>query len=61
MEKIVQKYMETGYPNTTYFDLTKHVSDPIVTIKDGWDEFRCQMGFGVGAKIKGDLLAEEFR
>lgn len=35
------KYMETGYPNTTYFDLTKHVSDPIVTNKDGWGEFRC--------------------
>jgi len=35
------KYMETSYPNTTYFDLTKHVSDPIVTNKDGWGEFRC--------------------
>lgn len=35
------KYMETGYPNTTYYDLTKHVSDPIVTNQDGWGEFRC--------------------
>jgi len=35
------KYMETGNPDTTYIDLTKHVPDPIVTNKDGWGEFRC--------------------
>ena len=35
------KYMETGNPDTTYIDLTKHVNDPIVSNKDGWGEFRC--------------------
>ena len=36
-----KKYMETGYPDKTYIDLTNHISDTVVTNKDGWGEFRC--------------------
>lgn len=35
------KSMETYYPNTTYYGLTKHVSNLTVTNQDGWGEFRC--------------------
>ncbi|HCY75495.1 MAG TPA: alpha-amylase [Ignavibacteriales bacterium] len=35
------KYMETGYPNTPYIDITNHIKDEIITSNDGWGEFRC--------------------
>lgn len=36
------KHMETGSPNTTYVDITKHIKDKVTTNEDGWGEFRCQ-------------------
>ena len=36
------KYMETGAPNTTYFDVTNHIAGLITTNEDGWGEFRCK-------------------
>jgi alpha-amylase len=38
------KYMEVGQPNTTYVDLTDHVSEPITTNEEGWAEFCCKAG-----------------
>jgi alpha-amylase len=38
------KYMETGYPDTTYRDITEHIKDPVTTNADGWAEFRCDAG-----------------
>jgi alpha-amylase len=36
------KFMETDSPDTTYKDITEHVSEPVKTNKDGWGEFRCK-------------------
>ena len=36
-----EKRMQTGSPETTYIDLTEHVSRPVVTDKDGWGTFAC--------------------
>jgi alpha-amylase len=38
------KWMEAGYPNTTFSDITGHISNPVVTNNDGWGEFRCLGG-----------------
>ena len=35
-------YMETASPDTTYIDLTEHVSEPVITNGEGWGEFRCK-------------------
>jgi alpha-amylase len=36
------KYMETGSPDTTYYDVTKHIDETVTTNKDGWGTFRCK-------------------
>ena len=38
------KHMETGSPETTYIDITKHVDGTVTTNKDGWGEFSCKGG-----------------
>ncbi|MFQ4138321.1 alpha-amylase [Nodosilinea sp. PGN35] len=38
------KWMEVGKPNTTFYDLTGHISHTITTNDDGWAEFRCGGG-----------------
>jgi alpha-amylase len=38
------KYMEVGHPNSTYIDLTEHISEPITTNDEGWADFRCIAG-----------------
>jgi alpha-amylase len=36
------KFMETKVPDTTYMDITEHISEPVKTNKDGWGEFLCK-------------------
>ena len=36
------KNMETGAPNTTYFDITGHIAELITTNDDGWGKFQCK-------------------
>ncbi len=38
------KHMETGSPNTQYYDLTGHIQDDIWTNESGWGEFKCNSG-----------------
>lgn len=38
------KWMEVGKPNTTFYDITEHIKEPITTNLWGWAEFRCQGG-----------------
>lgn len=38
------KWMEVRRPNTTFYDLTENVKEPITTNADGWGEFRCNGG-----------------
>jgi alpha-amylase len=38
------KWMEVGKPNTTFYDITEHIQEPIQTNADGWAEFRCNGG-----------------
>ena len=38
------KPMETGSPETTYVDITKHIDVTEITNLDGWGEFRCNGG-----------------
>ncbi len=38
------KWMEVGKPNSTFRDLTEHVSEPVQTNEHGWGEFRCNGG-----------------
>ncbi|MBW4591761.1 MAG: alpha-amylase [Brasilonema angustatum HA4187-MV1] len=38
------KWMEVGQPNSTYIDITEHISEPITTNDDGWADFRCTAG-----------------
>lgn len=38
------KWMEVGKPNSTFYDLTNHISDPVRTNEYGWGEFRCNGG-----------------
>jgi alpha-amylase len=38
------KWMEVGKPNSTFFDLTEHITEPVYTNEQGWGEFRCNGG-----------------
>ncbi|MBD1853036.1 alpha-amylase [Leptolyngbya sp. FACHB-711] len=38
------KWMEVGKPNTTFYDITEHIKEPVRTNQDGWGEFRCNGG-----------------
>ena len=38
------KWMETGAPNTTYYDHTGHVEGSVVTDEHGWGAFSCEPG-----------------
>lgn len=38
------KNMETGSPNTAYYDHTGNVQDEVVTNESGWGDFRCNAG-----------------
>lgn len=38
------KWMEVGKPNTTFYDLTGHISNLVQTNEHGWGEFRCEGG-----------------
>jgi alpha-amylase len=38
------KHMETGSPNTWYYDHTGHIQDDILTNESSWGEFRCNAG-----------------
>jgi len=38
------KWMEVGQSNTTYTDITGHVTFPVTTNNDGWGEFKCRGG-----------------
>jgi alpha-amylase len=38
------KYMETGSPETSYVDVTKHIDGTVTTNMDGLGEFRCLEG-----------------
>jgi alpha-amylase len=38
------KWMNVGYPNSIYLDITEHVQESITTNDDGWAEFRCNGG-----------------
>ncbi|MEH2286115.1 alpha-amylase [Nostoc sp.] len=38
------KWMEVGQPNSTYIDITEHISEPVTTNDEGWADFRCNAG-----------------
>jgi alpha-amylase len=38
------KWMEVGKPNTTFYDITRQISEPIQTNEHGWGEFSCKGG-----------------
>ncbi|PZV08055.1 MAG: alpha-amylase [Leptolyngbya sp.] len=38
------KWMEVGKPNTTFYDVTEHVKQPVTTNEQGWGEFSCNGG-----------------
>lgn len=38
------KWMEVGKPNTTFYDITEHIREPLKTNEHGWGEFRCNGG-----------------
>ncbi|MEH1923652.1 alpha-amylase [Nostoc sp.] len=38
------KWMEVGQPNSTYIDITEHISEPVTTNDEGWADFRCDAG-----------------
>ncbi|MDI1324893.1 MAG: alpha-amylase [Algoriphagus sp.] len=38
------KHMETGSPNTWYYDQTGQIQEDVVTNESGWGEFRCNAG-----------------
>ncbi|HEY9648219.1 MAG TPA: alpha-amylase domain-containing protein, partial [Chroococcidiopsis sp.] len=38
------KWMEVGKPNTTFYDITEHIKEPVTTNPWGWAEFRCPGG-----------------
>ena len=39
-----KKHMETGSPESTYRDITEHISEQVTTNKEGWGEFLCKGG-----------------
>jgi alpha-amylase len=38
------KHMETGSPNTQYYDLTQQIQEDVFSNESGWGEFRCNAG-----------------
>ncbi len=38
------KWMEVKKPNTTFYDITKHIKEPVTTNEYGWGGFSCQGG-----------------
>lgn len=38
------KWMEVGKPNSTFYDITEHIKEPVQTNEHGWGEFRCNGG-----------------
>ena len=38
------KWMEVGKPHTTFYDITEHIKETVVTNESGWGEFRCNSG-----------------
>jgi len=38
------KSMEVKNPNSTYIDITEHITEPVVTNDQGWGDFRCNGG-----------------
>ncbi|MEH2454061.1 alpha-amylase [Nostoc sp.] len=38
------KWMEVGQPNSTYIDITEHISESVTTNDEGWADFRCTAG-----------------
>ncbi|MEI1373539.1 alpha-amylase [Nostoc sp. UHCC 0926] len=38
------KWMEVRQPNSTYIDITEHISEPVTTNDEGWADFRCTAG-----------------
>lgn len=53
------KWMEVGKPNTTFFDITEHIKEPVTTNNDGWGEFRCNGG-SVSVWLEKQTLLEQF-
>jgi len=38
------KSMEVGQPNTTFYDITEHISTTVTTDENGWGNFSCKGG-----------------
>ncbi len=38
------KWMDTGAPKAVFYDITRHIQEPVVTNEYGWGEFRCNGG-----------------
>jgi alpha-amylase len=38
------KWMEVGKPDTTFYDITEHIKEPVTTNEHGWGEFFCDGG-----------------
>ena len=38
------KWMQVGYPNRTYVDVTSHVGERVTTDENGWADFLCEAG-----------------
>jgi alpha-amylase len=38
------KWMEIGYPNSTYVDITEHIKEPVKTNDEGWADFSTKAG-----------------
>jgi alpha-amylase len=53
------KWMEVGKPNTTFYDLTEHIKEPVQTNDQGWGEFRTTGGSVSVWVEKQSLLAQE--
>jgi len=53
------KWMEVGKPNTTFFDITEHIKEPVTTNNDGWGEFHCNGG-SVSVWLEKQTLLEQF-
>lgn len=53
------KWMEVGKPNTTFYDITEHIKEPITTNQDGWAEFRCNGG-SVSVWLEKQTLMNQF-
>ena len=38
------KWLEVGKPNSTFYDITEHISETVTTNEHGWGEFSCKGG-----------------